>query len=93
MGRCPDHCGYCDELILAEEHVRRIPGIDANGDAFVAEYHAECMARMIIGGLNHLRGCCSCCGGTEPPDPPELSRRDAARAACDFWWISAREPR
>jgi len=41
--------------------------------------------RMVIGGLNHLRGECPCCGGIEPPDPADVSRRDAARAAAMFY--------
>jgi hypothetical protein len=54
-------------------------------------YHYECHFRSIIGGLNHLRGRCTCCGGTEPPDPPELSKREAAAEAVKFWTISRGE--
>jgi hypothetical protein len=34
---------------------------------------------MILGGINHLNGDCTCHGGTQPPDPPGVTRRDAAR--------------
>lgn len=44
-------------------------------------FHTECAARMVIGGMNHLLGRCTCCGGTEPPDPPDLTKREAARNA------------
>ena len=47
--------------------------------------HFECGLRMIIGGANHLRGTCSCCGGDQPPDPPELTTRQAAVLAVKVW--------
>jgi hypothetical protein len=47
--------------------------------------HYDCHLRSIIGGLNHLRGRCTCYGGTEPPDPPDLTRREAARQAVAYW--------
>ena len=31
--------------------------------------------------LNPLRGVCTCYGGSEPPDPPDMTLREAARAA------------
>jgi hypothetical protein len=46
--------------------------------------HLECHIRSVCGGLNHLLGQCMCCGGDAPPDPPTLSRREAARAAALF---------
>jgi hypothetical protein len=50
--------------------------------------HATCLARMVIGGLNHLRHLCTCCGGTLPPDPPDLSKREAARQALAYFrWM------
>lgn len=39
----------------------------------------------VVGGLNQQFGRRFCCGGTEPPDPPSLSRRDAAREAADHF--------
>jgi len=43
--------------------------------------HDECNLRAAIGGLAHIEGRCMCCGGTDPPDPPGMTRREAARAA------------
>lgn len=43
--------------------------------------HRECNLRHVIGGLNHQKGLCHCFGGTEPSDPPDMSRREAARQA------------
>lgn len=47
--------------------------------------HRECMIRMVMGGVNHQRGLCTCCGGTEWPDPPSLSTREAARVAWMYY--------
>lgn len=47
----------------------------------VGVFHLECKARMVIGGANHLLGRCTCCGGTEPPDDPSLTKREQARTA------------
>ncbi len=69
-------CVYCGELVLA--HEPRSHGTNA-----VA--HWECGCRAVIGGLNHLLGKCSCYGGDLPPDPPELTQRQAALAAVLCW--------
>jgi hypothetical protein len=42
--------------------------------------HHECLMRSVIGSVGHLRGICSCYGGTEE-DPPGMTRREAAKAA------------
>ena len=44
--------------------------------------HHECFMRSITGGANHIIGRCTCCGGNQPPDPPGLTRREAALLAC-----------
>ena len=48
-------------------------------------YHEECHLRGILGGVNHLRGKCTCCGGNQPPDPEGLTSREAAKMAVDFY--------
>lgn len=72
-------CPHCDEAI--DGVPRYVP--DAAGARMA--WHDACFRRLVIGGLNHLRGDCSCCGGSEPPDPPELSRRQAALAAVAYF--------
>ncbi len=72
-----DHCVHCQEVI-------------AEGDRgevnFVGQVsHLECSIRSVVGGLNHLRGDCTCCGGTRPPDPEYLTRRQAAVVAMEEW--------
>lgn len=49
--------------------------------------HWECGMRNLLGGANHLIGKCSCegCGGKEPPDPPEMTPRQAAAEAVKQW--------
>lgn len=47
--------------------------------------HLECDVRAIIGGVNHQKGACTCCGGTEEPDPPNLTVRQTAKMAMDYW--------
>ena len=51
--------------------------------------HQACLLRSIAGGINHQRGTCSCCGGDQPPDPPGLTRREAARVA--FLYYQAKQ--
>lgn len=46
--------------------------------------HYECSMRGVIGSVGHLNGKCSCYGGTEE-DPPGMTRRQAAQAACALW--------
>lgn len=48
-------------------------------------WHKECYLRGILGGANHIRGTCSCCGGTDDPDPSNVSKREAARLAMLEW--------
>lgn len=69
-------CGWCTEPIR-----------DGDDGVFIDSlaFHYECNLRQIIGGLNHLMGICSCCGGAAEPDPPELSKRQAAQAAIAYW--------
>ena len=78
MDRGIQLCQLCDELILPGEPIAQST---FNG----LPVHHECGFRAIAGGANHILGCCSCCGGTMPPDPPGLSRREAARAALLAW--------
>lgn len=77
-------CAWCDERIGFHDDGLLIPHV---GDESVTHqpYHYACHLRGIVGGVNHQRKHCTCCGGTEPPDPPELSRRLAAEAAVNHW--------
>lgn len=74
-------CAYCTESIRQGEEGVFIWHVGEAGTSGYRPYHRECNVRMLIGGLNHQLGKCTCCGGTEPPDPPGLSKRQAAIAA------------
>lgn len=66
-------CLWCDELVDEDDS----GFVYANGPVA----HRDCFIRQAVGGLNHVEGRCTCCGGTDPPDPPGISRREAARLA------------
>jgi hypothetical protein len=70
-------CLFCEEPI-------------AHGDSgFVCEdaiLHRECQLRTFIGSVAHVQKRCSCfVPGAEETDPPELTRRQAARLAVELW--------
>ncbi len=62
--------------------------LPVNGGAAAA--HQACLMRCVVGGLNHQRGTCTCCGGKDTPDPPSLSRREAGRVAFMHWRMKLR---
>jgi hypothetical protein len=72
-------CAWCDEKILPTDKIHMLP------PSIIDAMHVECLTRGVVGGLNHLQGNCSCCGGTEPPDPPNLTKRQAAIAAYEYF--------
>lgn len=70
-------CVHCVEPIAeGEAGLRYVNGPVA---------HYECQLRGVIGGVNHILGRCTCCGGKEDPDPPGMTRREAAKAAARLW--------
>jgi len=76
-------CAWCDEPLTEDDSGYLIPHFDIAADPRVSElaYHADCWQRQIIGSVGHIAKRCSCYGGTEE-DPPGLTRREAATAAC-----------
>jgi hypothetical protein len=77
-------CAWCTEPIAADDDGLLIPHIGGEGPV-ERPYHYECHLRQVIGGANHLRGNCTCCGGAEPADPPYLTLRQAAQQAVALW--------
>ena len=47
--------------------------------------HRECWNRSIFGSVNHQMKKCMCFGGTENEDPPGMTKREAAIAACKLF--------
>jgi hypothetical protein len=81
-----DSCFYCEEAVFDSPSLIWVPNLGGPGEQPERKpWHAECMSRSIIGGLNHLKCQCSCYGGTEPPDPPEMTRHEAALAAVEYY--------
>jgi len=77
-------CARCGEPI-AEADDGWLVDSAASGQWKALPFHHECHLRGIIGGINHQLGRCTCCGGTEPPDPIDMSRREAAVLAVKHW--------
>ena len=76
-------CGYCRERIEAGDQGVVIPDVGLRR-VVGRPYHYECHMRMIVGSVAHLQGRCSCYGGDDA-DPPEMTLRQAARAAFEYW--------
>jgi hypothetical protein len=70
-------CLWCVDLIDEQDSGY----VYANGPAA----HEECCLRQVVGGVNHLLGRCTCCGGSDPPDPPGMNPREAARLAVETY--------
>lgn len=74
-------CFECNEPIAG--HIDWITV--SSGAIWTGARHRECALRAVVGGLNHQLGRCTCCGGTEPPDPREMTKREAALAAVAYY--------
>jgi len=67
-------CPWCAEEVLDNEWIG------------TPEFHRECEFRLIAGSVAHLLRRCSCyVPGSEESDPPDMSLRQAARAAFELW--------
>lgn len=77
-------CDWCGEHFQPEDDGVIVPLVSGTKSRDLA-YHYACHLRQIIGGANHLRGRCTCCGGAESPDPRGYSLRQAAEEAVDVW--------
>lgn len=70
------NCLWCGEPVLEGEQT----------DAISEPAHRECFTRMICGSIAHIEKRCSCfVPGSTESDPPELTRRESARAAWQRW--------
>jgi hypothetical protein len=77
-------CAHCDERIVVGDR-----GVFLNGDP--RPFHFECFIRGVIGSVGHQKGSCPCYGGVED-DPPGATRREAARAAMEYFEEHPPEP-
>jgi hypothetical protein len=76
-----DACEWCGEPIAFEDSGVALP---CSSGPELSYRHRECFLREMIGSVGHQLKVCTCYGG-DFEDPPELSRREAARAAVQFW--------
>lgn len=75
---------HCGEEVREGEPARDMPVVYTCGACEVERIHLECVLRMAVGSVGHQRRECSCFGGTKD-DPEGMTRREAARAACDLF--------
>lgn len=71
----PFPCLWCDEMVEPGDLMHSLlPG-----------YHFACAQRQIFGPVSHLKRTCSCyVPGSADHDPPELTKRQAARLVADL---------
>jgi len=77
-------CFRCDEPFAPSEWGIISYYVPEAGACASIARHRECEMRGVIGSVGHQLRQCSCYGG-DREDPPELSIRDAARAAVALW--------
>lgn len=75
-------CNWCKESIQEGELGLLIPSWPEGEEHPV---HQECFLREVLGSVGHQQKRCSCFGGTEE-DPPGMTKREAAKAAVDFYY-------
>jgi hypothetical protein len=72
-------CMWCGEPVTEADSRAPVAG---------GTWHRECLTRSIVGSIGHLKGRCSCFipeGGATEDDPPEMTKRAAARAAAELF--------
>lgn len=79
-------CLHCDEPIEADDTGTVEIVLDSKLDTFLKPLHYECRLRTAVGSIGHMKGLCSCYGGTEE-DPPGMTKREAAIAAARYWHL------
>lgn len=89
-----DACIHCGEAIAADDSGVMTPLVEGVGNALDVRpgyYHVECWGRLLFGSTGHQLQLCPCFGGTYEGEPPDMSKRDAARAAWDLARSRARK--
>lgn len=55
---------------------------DADRHRVLKDHHLECAVRSVSGSVSHIEErCCCYLPGSECTDPPEMTKRQAAKAA------------
>lgn len=77
-------CLWCEEAIGPDETGFLIHVIGAE-ETKLLPVHSECNFHRIVGGIYHQQRRCMCFGGELCGDPPELTTREAARLAMEYY--------
>lgn len=80
-----DMCPYCEEAIEEGDRFRNIPW-----DEVPRRIHLECIMRMIVGSVGHMKGLCECHGRTDASEIGQ-TRRQAARDAYEYYLVETRQ--
>lgn len=78
-----EKCIYCEESIAIEDFGVVLPIIMDFAKIVYGAEHRECFLRSIFGSVAHQQGKCSCYGN-DCEDDPNLTKRQAAKAAVAF---------
>jgi len=78
-----EKCVWCDESIKEGDDGLILPCLSET----ISEtpYHQECFLRTVVGSLAHQQKRCSCFGGSDEEDSPNVSLREAAVEAVKFY--------
>ena len=76
-------CPWCAEATVMTDNGVMLS--DWRDDEPVQVIHRECFRRMLLGSIAHIERRCSCSvpGSTES-DPPEMTKREAAKLVDDW---------
>jgi hypothetical protein len=80
--RVPEYpCVYCDEIVKLEDNADVVLTPEGPRPA-----HPECNFRAIMGSVAHIEKRCDCyVPGSTDHDPPDMTKREAAKAAVRAW--------
>lgn len=83
-------CLHCGEAIedgdkgLLMPYIAKDPARQEEMEDLAVPVHLDCFLRMLCGSVAHQQGACACHGGTGGDDPA-LSKREAAKAAVEYY--------
>lgn len=83
-----EKCLRCGEDIAVTDSGVEMPHIATTGSS-IKYLHHECHLRQILGSYGHLTKQCSCYGGNLE-DPPDVSKREAAKMAVAIFRLQNR---
>ena len=82
-------CVWCQMPIEEEDRGVLVPCLRAGGVMESLPWHRECFLRSTVGSPAHIRGECSCHGGSEASSSTPEEVREEAREAWELFVGSA----